>query len=262
LFRYDPAAGKFVREAARAFVSQDGQRIETEPGAIRITSYYFAAVPRQNTIMTGRVLEKDGQTAVPRAHAQFRGQEAITDSDGSYILRDVPVMHGEEVFVDVNYQRPSGRVERAISQLVRVLPGKTTKIPDVLLPDDDENRPPVILAPPKLEIEAGRRYEFRVLVKDPDLGQRVEFKVEGAGFVSLVMANDGPPGSFLLSLSPRLSDLGQYTLVFTATDNAGGSIRRELILTVLAPGSLPPPGSPPGPGEPGGPGNPPPPPPR
>ena len=259
LFRYDPAEGRFVREAARAFVSSDGRSIRTESGAIKVTSYYFTAVPRPNTTMTGRVLEKDGQTAVPRAHAQFRGQESITDNDGSYLLRDVPVMDGEPVFVEVNYQRPTGRVERVISPIVPVFPGRTTRIPDVLLPDDGLNRPPIILAPPRIEIEEGRSYEFRLQVQDPDLGQRIEVRVEGADFASLVMGTAGPPGAFVLKLSPGISSAGQYTLVLTAADETGGTTRREISLIVRLPGEAKPPPKP-GQPPPPGPGDPPPPP--
>ncbi|MCI0666375.1 MAG: hypothetical protein L0220_35450, partial [Acidobacteria bacterium] len=86
LFRYDPSQGKFVVEA-RAFVTADGKSIETEPGAVKIASYYFACLSRETTTITGRVLERDGKTIVSRALVRFRGQESFTDGNGSFVLR-------------------------------------------------------------------------------------------------------------------------------------------------------------------------------
>src|SRR5262249_11305056 len=88
LFRYDQNAGKFVQEnpdTVKANVSADGKTIETDPGAIKITSYYFAAMARDMTTIRGYVFEKDGRTPVNHALGRFRGQEAFTDGAGSHV---------------------------------------------------------------------------------------------------------------------------------------------------------------------------------
>ncbi|MGH9767316.1 MAG: IPT/TIG domain-containing protein, partial [Blastocatellia bacterium] len=90
LFRYDQKEGKFVQDSAQVSVSADGKWIETEQGAIKTTTYYFAAVPRDTTTtITGRVFEENGRTPVARAVARVRGREAFTDGTGSYVLRYV-----------------------------------------------------------------------------------------------------------------------------------------------------------------------------
>ncbi|HKX31872.1 MAG TPA: Ig-like domain-containing protein, partial [Blastocatellia bacterium] len=244
LFRYDPLAGRFVKDLAKAFVSDDGLRVVTEPGAIKITSYYFVAVQRPTTTLVGRVLQSNGQPSlpgslaqsdglvpVPRVNALFRGQEAITDSNGSYVLRDVPIGFDESVSVEINYLRPSGRVERVFSQSVPALPDRTTKIPDVVLPGEDQNRAPVILAPPRLDIPESQTSDFRIQVKDPDVGQTVEVRVDGASFASIV-GGTATPNSYILRLAPGVSSAGQYRLIVTATDNLGASATQEIALTV------------------------------
>jgi hypothetical protein len=232
LFRYDSTLGKFVQDPAKAFVSADGQWIETEPGAIKITTYYFASAPREITTITGRVLERDGKTTVARAVVRFRGQEALTDGNGSYVLRYVPVRAGETISVDVSYLRSNARVERVESAAVPVVVGGITKVPDVLLPGNTDNRPPTILAPPKFEVEEGRNTDIRLVVTDPDLRQTIQVKVEGARFASIIKPVGSVPSAYLLRLSPTFSDSGEYKLLLTATDSENASARQEIALIV------------------------------
>src|SRR5262249_35766439 len=171
LFRYDQDQGGFVQDSARAAVSADGLRIETEQGAIKTTTYYFATVardlttPPDLTTVTGRVFEKDGKTPVARALARFKGQEALTDGAGSYVLRNIVVKKDEVVSVEVSAVRPNGRVDRVMSDGVVAVLGGTTKAPDVIL-KTNENRPPTIIGPPKLEIAEGETREERIVVTD------------------------------------------------------------------------------------------------
>jgi uncharacterized protein (TIGR03437 family) len=232
LWRYDQDAGRFVQDSATASVSADGQRIETAAGAIKVTTYYFAAVLRNTTTITGRVLERDGRTPVVRALARFRGQEAVTDGFGSYVLRYVPVKSGEEVTVEVTVVRANGRVDRAQTAKVQAVLGGTTKMPPVIMPGTTDNRPPTILAPPKIEIEEGKTTDVAFVVTDPDAGQTVEVKVEGAPFASVIRGVAVGANAYILRLSPNNSQSGEYKLTLTATDNAGASTKHEIALFV------------------------------
>jgi uncharacterized protein (TIGR03437 family) len=232
LFRYDPELGNFVRDAARAQVSADGQRIETDQGAIKITTYYFAAVMRNSTTIIGRVVEKDGRTPVKRALARYKGQEAFTDGTGSYVLRFVPVRSGEEIQVDVSAVRPSGRIDRAQSAKVTAVVNGTTKVPDIVMPDTRDNRPPTILALSRLEVEGGKTTDVPFSVTDPDERQTVVVRVEGASFASVIRNNLLAVSPYTLRLAPTVAQTGDYEIVIIATDSAGASSRHEIKVTV------------------------------
>ncbi len=232
LFRYDQESGGFVRDSAAASVSADGQRIETAPGAIKTTTYYFAAVSLSTTTITGRVFERDGRTPVIRALVRFKGQEASTDGNGSYVLRYVPIKTGEDISVEVSTVRANGRVDRAQSARVPAVLGGTTKMPPVLMPGTTENRPPTILAPPKLEIEEGKTTDLPLVVTDPDANQTFEVRVEGAPFASLIKGNAVATSAYVLRFAPNYSQSGEYTITLTATDSAGATAKHELALFV------------------------------
>ncbi|MGE0131235.1 MAG: tandem-95 repeat protein [Blastocatellales bacterium] len=234
LFRYDQKEGKFVQDPARVTVSADGKWIETAQDAIKITTYYFAAVRRDTTTtITGRVVEKDGKTPIIRALARFRGQEALTDGAGSYVLRFVAVKDGEEVSVEVSTVRPNGRVDRAQSEKARAVLGGTTKVLDVRMPGTTENRRPTIIGPKRLEIEEGKTRNERLIVTDPDAGQTIDVKVEGAPFAAVTRGGlTTATSAWTLRLSPGYSQSGRYKLLLTATDGAGGSDTQEIDLTV------------------------------
>jgi uncharacterized protein (TIGR03437 family) len=233
LFRYDQKEGKFVQDSARVTVSADGKWIETEQGAIKTTTYYFAAVRRDTTTtITGRVVERDGKTPVIRALVRFRGQEALTDGNGSYILRYAAAKDGEEISVDVSVVRANGRVDRAQSIKARAVLGGTTKVIDVRMPSTTENRKPTIIGPKKLEIEEGKTRSERIIVTDPDANQNIDLKVEGAPFVRVVKGVLTAITPWTLSLAPNYSHAGAYKLRLTATDSAGGTGILDIDLTV------------------------------
>ena len=232
LFRYDSTEGKFVADVAKAAVSADGRLIETEAEAIKTTSYYFAAVQRCTTTLTGRVLEKNGQTPVNHALVNVRGREAYTDGNGGYILRSVPVKDGEKVMVEVRAVRANLRVDRAQSEAVPAVLGGTTKIPDVILPSTTENRAPIILIPLSLEIDAGKTTEISFVATDPDTDQTVQVDLDGANFATLVRPAVVGASNYLLRMSPSFTQVGKYTLVLTATDSLGASVKEEVALTV------------------------------
>ncbi len=230
LYRYDPDQGRFVQDSARASVTADGKFIETEPGAIKITSYYFAAIPRQTTTITGRVFEKDGRTVISKVVVRFRGQEASTDGNGSYVLRFVPVRNGEDIAVEASFLRANGRVERAQSATVTPVVLGITRVPDILLQGDTENRPPTVLAPPKIDTEEGKSSETKIIVTDPDVGQSVQVVVDGSRFASIIKST--MPGAYFLRLAPGYSDAGEYTVRIIATDSLGVNARDDIKVVV------------------------------
>lgn len=231
LFRYDFDAGKFVQEKETAKVSDDGARIETGPNAIKITSYYFATLQAQSTTtITGRVVDRKGNAV--RAQARYRGQEAYTDGNGSYVLRFVPVSNTDNVTVEITVQRSGDYIERIQSASVPVVQGGITKIPDVVVSDEKRNRPPTIIAPPKLELTAGQRVEVKILLTDPDPGQTLGLEVSGAAFASINRPNVISSASYTLVLAPTATQAGEYTLVLKATDNLGGEAKHEIAIVV------------------------------
>src|SRR5215813_9385353 len=241
LFRYDQNAGKFVQEnpdTVKANVSADGKTIETDPGAIKITSYYFAAMARDMTTIRGYVFEKDGRTPVNHALVRFRGQEAFTDGAGSYVLRYVSVKAGQDVSVEVSAVRPNGRVDRAVSAKVPAISCNTTKARDALMPYIKDNRPPTIIGPTRAEVKEGETVDFKIFASDPDPGQTLTVKVEGAPFAKVFRG--GPPvtsgspasSTYSLRLSPGFTDAGPWKLTLIATDDEGGETKRNIDLTV------------------------------
>ncbi len=228
LFRYDFAEGTFTREAETALVSADGRRIETALGAIKTTSIYFATARRPTTTITGRVIEKNGRP-VSRAHAWFRSQEATTDGTGTFVLRHMPVTANEPISVDVYYQRGNSRIERVESASRPAVVNGITKLPDVTLTDEKDNRPPVILAADRLELDEGKTYDVNVIVYDLDLTQNVSVSVSGVNFATFSRVLGG---LYLLRLAPNFQQAGERTLTITANDNAGGSSKHEIALEI------------------------------
>lgn len=230
LFRYDPDAGKFVQEKSTVAVSADGQRIETEANAIKVTSYYFASTIRNTTTITGRVLDANGKP-IANASARFKGQEALTDGDGSYVLRYVPVDDRELVTIEVSSSRTGSRIDRFTSLPVPAIIGGITKVPDITIVQ--VNRPPNIIVAPKLEIDAGKKIDIPIVVSDPDVGQTVtSVTVTGASFASIIKSPLGVT-AYALHLETSADQAGEYPLEITAQDNLGlkGTVKITLILT-------------------------------
>jgi hypothetical protein len=232
LFRFEqtagsPDIGRFV-EAGAARVSDDGQRIETEAGAISRTGIYFVSNLRQTTTVVGRVVDSDGITPVRNALARARGQEAFTDGNGAFILRNVAVSPGEQISVEASFQRTETRVDRKQSNSASVVIGGITFItPDIALPAPFVNRPPVIQAPATLTVSEGAITDIPVTVTDPDEDQTVSLALSGAGFAALIES-----AGTVLRLSPDFTSAGSYTLTLTATDNLNLTTTRNITLTV------------------------------
>ncbi|MGH9839561.1 MAG: IPT/TIG domain-containing protein, partial [Blastocatellia bacterium] len=239
LFRLDQTAGSatlgsFV-EAGLATVSADGKTVETQAGVITESGSYFVSALRPALTLIGRVVESQG-SPVRRVFVIVRGQETITDGNGGFVLRLVPANQGDRVRVDASYLRGSGRVEHVTRDFgipVTILPvGFVRVTPDLVLPADNSNRPPVILAPTSLSVAAGQTLEVNVAVSDQDSGQTVQVTVSGASFATLSSQGGG---AYKLRLAPGSSDAGAYTLTLTATDSANASATQNISLSVNAP---------------------------
>jgi uncharacterized protein (TIGR03437 family) len=236
LFRLDqhassPTIGKFI-EAGAATISSDGHRIETAPNAVTETSYFFVSAPRQTTTVVGRVVENN-DAPMRLAVVRSRGQEAFTDGNGSFILRNVAVSPGDQISVEASFTRASGRVDRVQrSGLTAVVGGITKVAPDLVLPLEASNRAPTLLAPVSLALNEGETLNISLVASDPDSDQTIQVSVSGANFATII------PGSndvYTLRLAPKVNDAGTYTLTVTALDNLGANTIRTIELKVNRP---------------------------
>ena len=233
LFYYDSETGKFVEDKAGAKVSADGKRIETDPNTVKVSSYYFAAQYAETTTITGRVLNSD-RKPVSKTVVRCKGQVATTDGNGSYILRYVPAKTGEILTVEGAAVLANLNVLRTPNVTAPAAPGGITKMPDLFLPKESDNRPPDIDAPEKIEIAAGKTLELVITIKDPDPGQIVaEASVSGANFVTLSKRITGlNPNAYSLNFAPATAQAGTYTVVIKANDNLGLGARATIVVVV------------------------------
>lgn len=252
LYRYDSSGseGRFVEvEGAKVTVSADGKYLETGMSDVKDASIYFAGpatigpISNPTTTVQGQVLccvNENGQVInnraqpVSKASVKARGQEAETDGNGSYVLRNVPAAAGQNITVDVTYRLPNGRVARAQSPDARIIVGGITKVESTYLPSESLNREPVILAPPKVEIPIGQRTDIGLVISDPDPGQQLSATVMGVNWAELVKV----PGTgaiananaYILKLTPP--SRGTFRLTITADDKQGGTAVHNLDVSV------------------------------
>lgn len=231
LDRTSPDFGTFVDRGLRAMVSADGTRIETEESAITETTYYFVALPRPLTTIVGRVLDSDGNHPVRNAVIRARGQHALSDGNGGFVLRDVPTLGNETIAVQASKLRPSGRVDRALGETEPSVVGGLTRIAALRIGSPNDNRPPFIYAPTVINIYTGQTKDALFGVADLDEGQRVtNVVVEGADYATVESTSTN--NFYRLRLAPTLRDLGERKLTITATDTAGGMRAHTINVTV------------------------------
>lgn len=236
LFYFDNELGKFVEEKAGAKVSADGKRVETGANIVKVSSYYFAAQYADTTTIAGRVLNSD-RKPVAKTVVRCKGQVATTDGNGSYLLRYVPAKEGEILTVEGAAVLANLNVLRTPNVSAPAVPGGITKMPDLFLPKESDNRPPDIDAPEKIEAIAGKALELVITIKDPDPGQIVaEASVSGASFVTLVKRITGiNPNTYSLNLAPTPTQIGTYNVVIKANDNLGLGARANIVVVVTVP---------------------------
>ncbi len=233
LFGFDREAGRFVEIKGGARVSADGMRIETDTDTIKVTSYYFASILRNTTTLTGRVVNTTGKP-VAKALVRSKGQIAITDGNGSYVLRYIPVTDGEIVTVEGSVLLPTLNVVKTPNVSAPAKLGDITKMPDLILPDETKNNPPDVDLPDRLTIAEGKTTELIMTIKDRDPGNVIaETSVSGASFVSLARIGLSPSASsYYLRFLPGFKDAGNYTITVTARDNLGATSTDTLALVV------------------------------
>ncbi|MFN7944378.1 MAG: FG-GAP-like repeat-containing protein [Blastocatellia bacterium] len=232
LFRYDASSGGFVQSGA-ATVSADGQRIETAANAIIETSYYFVSVIRPTTSVVGRVVDSDGATPVRGAVVRTQGQEAFTDGNGGFVLRQVQSGVNNQISVEASLARPNGRIDRVARAGIQAVVNGTTLInPDLVLPGETVNRPPVMLVPASVTVNIGQTRAIDFTVTDPDGNQTVSIALSGnAAFVTLSSPGNG---LYRLALAPNVNQAGSFTATLTATDNLNATTTQNIAITVTA----------------------------
>ncbi|QQS45633.1 MAG: hypothetical protein IPM66_17090 [Acidobacteriota bacterium] len=230
-FDQDPAKQTFGRFVDAGPATVSGSIIETSPDAIKETGYYFVAVERETTTVIGHVNDSDGATPVRLAVVRERGEEGFTDGNGGLILRHVPVNpSGDQIMTEASFVRPTGRIDRTHSQVIPpVVKGITTVRPDLILPSETDNRPPIIVAPASLIINAGEDLRINFIAYDPDGDQMLDLQVTGAPFASISHLT---AECYQLNLAPAADAAGTYTLTVTATDGGGSSFSYNISLSV------------------------------
>jgi len=238
LFKLDqdlvsPTLGSFV-ESGAATVSADGKTVETQSGVITESGCYFVSAPRTvNQTLIGRVVTSNGNP-VRRAFVTARGQEFMTDGDGSFVLRLVPTRLGEQVQIDVDYLRPNASVARIVRsdfvvQVKNQPAGYVRVMPDLAFPTESGNRPPAIFCPTSLDVAAGQMSEVDVAVSDPDVGQTVQLTLSGS---SLATLSPTVVNSYKLRVAPSSGDVGSFTLILRATDNQNATTTQTITINV------------------------------
>lgn len=232
LFRFDKDSGKFVEEKGGAKVSSDGKRIETLDDAIKVTSYYFASALRNTTTIVGRVINTAGKPV--RSQVRSKGQIVTTDGNGSYVLRFIPATDGEVLTVDGSTLLPTQNVVKTPNVSASAKVGDTTKMPDLILPDETKNNPPDIDVPEKVTVAEGKTLELVIIIRDRDQGQTIASTgVSGADFVSLARIGFSPnANSYYLRFTPNFSQAGNYIVTVTASDNLGAMSKVDIPVTV------------------------------
>jgi hypothetical protein len=240
LFRLDqtigsPNIGRFV-EAGLAKVTADGQWVETEANAIKETSYYFVSIAHPLAIIQGRVVESDGQP-VRRSIIIVRGQQTYTNENGEFVLNTVPVIRANDrVTVEVSILRPDGRVDSTERAGIEVIPDRKTQLTsDILLQSSGTTLlphnvpPPTISAPSSFTLRAGKVGNLDIKVGNADRAEKLQVSIKGVTFAKLM---PGKNNVYQLRLTPRVNDVGVYTLTLTAANSSGINTVHRLLLKV------------------------------
>src|SRR5262249_9755737 len=227
-----PTIGSFIN-VGTATVTADGKFVETPAGAIQETSYYFVAIPRQTTTIIGRVVERDGVTPVRRALVNARGQEAFTDGNGGFILRQVPANAAENLSVEASVHRPDGRIDRGQSGLTPAVIGGTTNVGNIVLPAVQSNLPPVLIGlPTSLTVTENTDTRLNFQALDPNRNQALRVTLDAPPFVPI---GPGNLPLYTMVLSPKAGTAGSYKIAVTAIDDTNLSQTVSFTLRVNRP---------------------------
>jgi uncharacterized protein (TIGR03437 family) len=231
------APGRFV-EFGTATVSPDAQRVTADPGTVLTGGIYFVSIARPTAAIFGRIVEPNDDPREPlrpvrRAVVTARGQEAVTDGNGAFALRGIPVLGpGDRTPIDITYLRPEGRVERAALPGVSIGAGGESAVGDLILSASNSNRPPTIIAAPAFTAEEGKRADLNFVAADPDAaaGQTLQVSVTGPSFATIIHRG---AGGYSLRVAPGFEDAGNYTLTIKAADSQNAIATQDVALTVF-----------------------------
>lgn len=237
LFKFDqtpgsPTLGKFI-DAGPAVVSDDGSSIESLDGAVTDTTYYFVAIQRQTTTVIGRVVEADAKTPIRRALVNVRGQEAFTDGNGGFILRQVPANPGDVLTVIASVQRANKRVDRSQSEARPAILGGVTNVGDIILPKPptQTNLPPEINGlPTNIVVTENTTAAFKVQIIDPNGERGIKVSLDAPQFVQVQSTES--PTIFSLVIAAPVRSAGVYKAFVVAQDGNNGSTVKSFSIRV------------------------------
>ena len=217
-----------------AVVSSDGQFIDTDSDTIKQGSFYFVVGVRQTTSVIGRVIEADKRSA-RRVRVRVRGQETLTDGNGAFLLRNVPVGGVNDILIaEATGVRLNQRIDHANSNRTPAVPNGITYIGLITLPDPNVNQPPALVIAPSFTATAGVQNDFAFYAFDFDDGRIPRLSVTGAAFATIIPGNLGEQRPTILRLTPSANQLGNFRLVVVATDGNGATTTRTVELVVNA----------------------------
>lgn len=228
LFKYDqnPDSGSFGQFVDIGAATVNGTVVETAAGAVTEGTYYFVSSLRQTAALYGHVIEND-ERPVRRAIVRARGQSALTDNNGGFVLRNVPVLRGNDsVALEVSFQRPDGSVARAASLAITINANALQLVPSIKLPAPVNAAGPQLLAPASLAVAENRQSDFRFLALNLASGQNPT--VSGASFAAVLAAGNGV---YILRLRPGANTAGSYTVRLRVSGQSG-STEQTIALTV------------------------------
>lgn len=223
--------GRFI-PIGEARASQDGSVVDTAEGAITEGSYYFVSIERPASAVIGRVVSGDGRP-LPRAIVSARGRSAFTDSYGGFVLTGVPVLRiNDEIRLEVSYQRGDGGVLRNDETRVELRAGDASELEAaIVLEEPPTDYPPSVLAPRRVELEAGKSQTFDVAVVEPNGETDPAFEISGSAQVFTTVAQgitEIGGGVYRLHMAPAAA--GEFELMILARDSGGqtGEARIEV----------------------------------
>ncbi len=252
LYTFDKNAAINAEEAFRkigeATVSANGAQIETEAGAVTLTSYFFVSRRRLKTLAIGQVVEaQDNNKPVQQAIVQVRGQGEFTDGNGGFVPRETAIRRDpatnqlDRLQAEVISQRADGRVIYTDRSTPPAQDGITNfgTIPLNLT----TNLPPVVLIASEIRLSAGQPSELKFTAYDPDsqmvtigrmLARQGTNGNPNPNFVQLTLDTTSA-GNHLLRFTPQQVDIGEYILTITVQDEGAQqlSVRRTVSITVV-----------------------------
>src|SRR5581483_462662 len=158
-----------------------------------------------------------------------RGQVAVTDDNGGFVLRYVPVLaRNDQTAVEFSFIRfdtnGNARVERLVRDNIALTPNSVIDLATITANPVNENRPPLIFAGARFAVNEGRTTDYELLVTDADSGtdprETLRVNLSGPAFATLIARGEG---RYTLRLTPGFADAGEHRVTISAIDRAGAT---------------------------------------